>query len=634
MDLIALRTQIHSLLAAGDADGALRTALAAAQENTAPECWRAVHSILHRAADALAQVQRPEAEVRIALAGSMTLDNLVPHLSVACRLAGLDPKIHVCPFGQFQLDLRNPASSLFGFDPHVTILVAELAAVSPALPPFESTPSAEEACTQALEEMRQLMAAHRRSATGHLLVHTFITPASSSLGIFESTLAIGVADFHRQLNAGLSRLARETEGVYLVDLDHLVAGLGREAAINRRMQYLARMPVSERLAQQLAHRYVAHVRAMRGQQRKCLVVDLDNTLWGGILGEDGLTGLKLGDDPPGNVYRDIQLAIRHLYDRGVILAIASKNNPDDVAAVFTQRREMILGREHFAAMEIGWHDKATSLRRIAQSLDIGLDSLVFLDDSPQERHLVGTQLPEVLVLPFPGDVSLLPDQLLTSGCFDTLTLTRDDRHRGQMYAQRLQRQEAQSATANLDEFLHSLGIRLGVRRAERADVARVAQLTQRTNQFNLTTTRYTEEQIASFVQDPAWEVLLASVSDRFGEEGTIGVAIVHSTEAAHRIDTFLMSCRVLGRGIEQALLGNVVQICRQRGPNAIHGWYLPTRKNAQVKDFYAKFGFRAGTHDGEAIEWVLDTHSTGPSFPAWIHIEEPAPEKDYTNDEG
>jgi FkbH-like protein len=614
-DLIPLRRELREQVKTGRIPQALEQVLALARRDQSPACWRFVHKELEHI-DAATEDAAPA--LRFALASYMTADNIVPYLNVACRLMGVRTSFYICPYNQFHLEMRNPQSGLYQFESQATILITDVASLQVPSPPFDSHEDSEAARNEAIDALKTLAELYRQHTDGSLLINNFIQPTSSPRGIFDDLEGQGVAGFYRRLNAALPETLGKLANVFIVDADQLAAAMGHETALNRRLYYLARMPYAESFSQRLALRYAAHIRAARGLNRKCLVVDLDNVLWGGVIGEDGIHGVKVGTDPPGNVYRAIQQAIKELSERGVILAIASKNNPGDVNQLLDERSDMVLNRDHFTLMEIGWHDKVDSIRRIASQLNIGLDSIVFLDDNPRERLSVESQLPEVLVMPFPDDICELPEQIRTCGYFDTPSITGADRKRGQMYAQRIRRQAAESTANSMHDFLMSLSLELTIRPVEAADLPRAAQLTQRTNQFNLTTRRYLEDDLAKYLQDPAWKMLLASVRDKFGDEGVVGLVMVEQMPELARIDSFLLSCRVLGRGVEQGLLAATVKHCRESGDIPIVGAYIPTAKNEQTREFFPRNGFGHECSNSETIEWQLLPGERGPQMPEWI----------------
>jgi FkbH-like protein len=384
----------------------------------------------------------------------------------------------------------------------------------------------------------------------------------------------------------------------------------------------ARVPLSGKLLNSLAVEYVRYFMAMVSARRKCLVVDLDNTLWGGILGEDGYDGIQIGHEFPGNAFRELQQAVLDLYHRGIILAICSKNNEADVLRVLEQHPDMLLRPQHFASVQINWDDKATNLRRIAQDLNIGLDSLAFWDDNPAERSLVRQMLPEVLVIDLPDHPSEYAPALRRIVEFETLMLSDEDRQRGAMYRAQAERQRLQATAESLESYYASLDMRLEIGLADSHSIPRIAQLTQKTNQFNLTSRRYSQTEIAQMAADPNWRIYGLRLKDRFGDNGLAGVAILRSQDrGTWEIDTFLLSCRILGRTVETAFLAFVLRQAKDAGGTRMEGWFLPTKRNAPAKQFYGQHGFELAKEDESGSLWRLPLGNNAVKIPNWFTID-------------
>ena len=355
------------------------------------------------------------------------------------------------------------------------------------------------------------------------------------------------------------------------------------------------MPFANEFLVAISREWLSYIFAVTGRSRKCIVLDLDNTLWGGVLGESGALGVVLGPHYPGLAFQNFQRALLTMWERGIILAINSKNNLSDVTEVFATNPHMILREEHFAAVRANWEEKSENVRSLAAELNIGTDSMVFLDDSPLERELMTQALPEVLV----PDFSVAPEEfvnvLYALNVFHQLSLTKEDAQKGIMYAQERRRREAQDTTQSKEEYIASLGITLAVSQNAPLHIPRVAQLTQKTNQFNLTTRRYVEGDIATrFEQDYVFD---GEVTDKFGQYGIVIVAIVTVREDMAELDTFLMSCRAMGRSVEFAFLEHCLSVLHAKGISEIEAIFAPTAKNAPVADFLPAFGFTEVSQD-------------------------------------
>jgi FkbH-like protein len=336
--------------------------------------------------------------------------------------------------------------------------------------------------------------------------------------------------------------------------------------------------------------------AIRGKARKCLVLDLDNTVWGGVIGDDGLEGIKIGQgSAAGEAHLAVQQLALELNQRGVILAVSSKNDDDVARLPFRQHPDMLLKESHLSVFQANWDDKASNLEAIAAALNIGLDALVFLDDNPAERAQVRAALPMVAVPELPADPAWYPWMLSAAGYFEAVSFSDEDRLRASSYASDAGRAQVQAKARDLGDYLASLDMAVEMKPFDEHGRQRIAQLINKTNQFNLTTRRYTEAEVATAQADPDVFTLQVRLTDRFGDLGMIGVVIarpvVEEGGLAWDLDTWLMSCRVLGRRVEEAKLAAVVEAARAAGARRLLGLYRPTAKNNMVSDFYAKLGF-------------------------------------------
>jgi FkbH-like protein len=395
----------------------------------------------------------------------------------------------------------------------------------------------------------------------------------------------------QQFREAVHGLAAESSRLVVVDWDWHTANDGANKYRDDRLWYLARMRLNASGMAELAALFARHVRAFRGAIKKVVVADLDNTLWGGVVGEVGLSGLKLGQDGIGRAFQDFQRALLAYRKTGVVLALCSKNNPGDAWEVFDKHPDMILKRNHFAAARINWTDKAQNIREIARELNLGLDSFVFLDDNPVERDWVRNNLPEVTVPELPEDPVHRPRFVRDLELFDKLRMTGEDRLRADAYTEQAQRAMLRAESGSLEDFLESLQQVVTIAAIDEGSLGRAAQMCQRTNQFNLTTKRYTIAELELLRQDPHWEIYTVSVRDRYGDNGIVGLAMLSFEGEVGRIDTLLLSCRVLGRRVEDHLLSFLSQRAVERGALRLHGLYIPTAKNSQVADFYSLRGF-------------------------------------------
>ncbi len=450
-----------------------------------------------------------------------------------------------------------------------------------------------------------VLAGLRRQTDGLILWHSFELPVNPALGILDAQLADGQAASIRRLNDFLQAKLRETSNAYLVDLNLIVARLGARQYYDQRYWHIGRAPYTREALREIASEDYKFMRPSFGKNKKCLVLDCDNTLWGGIVGEDGLAGIKLGRTYPGSAFYEFQQEILNLHQRGVIIALCSKNNEADVWEVFRNHPDMLLKEEHIAAAQINWQDKIVNLRQLAFDLNIGLDSMVYIDDSEFEAGLVRRELPEIAVMHLPKDRSVEYARMLAScGYFDTLTISAEDRKRGNMYRAEAGRKRLRAEATDLESYYASLEMAVEIHLADDFTVPRVAQLTQKTNQFNLTTRRYAEAEIHGLRDDAAADVLYLKLSDRYGDSGIVGACVLKYEKGQAVFDLFLLSCRVLGRGVEDVFLAQALKLARLRNCRLAIGEYYPTSKNEQVKLFYARQGFQeieAVTQQGQRI---------------------------------
>ncbi len=338
----------------------------------------------------------------------------------------------------------------------------------------------------------------------------------------------------------------------------------------------------EKLAEYLSW----YVSATKMKNKKCIVLDADNTLWGGIIGEDGFNGIKLGDTKEGKPYTDFQNHLLNLSTQGVILCINSKNNYEDVIEVIEKHPYMVLRKDSFTNLKINWNDKAQNLKEIQEELDIGMDSIVFIDDNPFERERIKSTFPEVIVPDFPEDPAYLENFIIDVGrkYFSHIRITEEDKKRVEMYKSQVERAQLQKNVTNLEEFLKALQMKMKIGKVDNFTIPRIAQLTNRTNQFNLTTHRYTEAEISQMVKNPNWRIYWMSLEDKFGDNGIVAVLILNKKDYGYHIDTFLMSCRVIGRMAESTFLGVIEKHLLSEGINYITAEYIPTKKNKLVEN--------------------------------------------------
>ncbi|WP_428390533.1 HAD-IIIC family phosphatase [Lichenicoccus sp.] len=524
--------------------------------------------------------------VRLAILGSST----TVHLAAPIRVAALRRNIHVViqegEYGQYLQELSDVESELHRFCPHIVLLALDSRHVTAGIEDDAG-----------LDSMRARIARcwqMARETLGATVIQQAILPVLPTLlGSNEHRLPGSPARLIARLNGAL-RDDADAAGVHLLAVDEAASRDGilewhDPVLWHRSKQEIS--PVAAPLYGDLVGRLIA---ALQGRAAKCLVLDLDNTLWGGVIGDDGLEGIAIGQGSAlGEAHLAVQAYAQALARRGVILAVCSKNDEANARAAFERHPDMLLRLDDISCFVANWDDKATNLRRIAASLNIGTDNLVFLDDNPFERNLVRAALPEVAVPEVPDDEpALMPDVLAAAGYFEAVAITDEDRARIAHYAANTARAALEASTTDMPAYLRSLEMRLVWRRFNRIGLGRIVQLINKTNQFNLTTRRLTEEQVLAVMADANAFGLQLRLLDRFGDNGIIAIVIGRiDADGDCLIDTWLMSCRVLGRSVEAATLALVAEQARRLGAASLLGEYRPTAKNAMVAGHYERLGF-------------------------------------------
>ncbi len=569
------------------------------------------------------------ADVRIAFAGNIVFEPLPEFTEVHLACHGLVATSHVTPFGQPLQELLNPSSALHRFDPNFLMLHFELDALLPGLLHRSNGDGPDgwrDAVAEVIGAIEPAVQAALDTTNAVVLLTNFTGPDCYELGIADSRAEFGQQEFFSQLNSSLSRTFRTEPRVQIVDLCRLMAYHGRSRARDRRLYYVAKLPWHESFLPVLADELVRHIGAALGRIRKCLVVDLDNTLWGGVLGEDGPEGVLVGiGDPVAEAHLDLQRRILALKKRGIVLAVCSKNNRADVDEVFRVRTDMPLRREDFVCMEIGWNLKTDGLRRIAADLNIGTDSLVFLDDNPAEVELIRQLLPEVECVIVPSDPALRPMCLDRVHGLDRAVITAEDLAKTRQYHESAMRNSERQQFADLRAYLMSLKTRVVIRSTSAEMLPRAHQLFTKTNQFNLTSRRYTPGQLESVIADGSAKLLMAHAEDRFGDLGWIGAVLIRGLDGAEaRIDNFVLSCRAMGRAIETAMLNHIRELAFERSQcQLIVAEFLPAAKNAPVREFFEEHGFSVtATLAGGGKRYRLRRSESRATLCDWLTVED------------
>jgi FkbH-like protein len=557
---------------------------------------------------------------RVFILRSFTVEPVVPLLRAAAFAGGIDLEVELGGFNAYAPEILAPESALYAYKPNAVILAIQTRDVSPSLwsgfadlSPVE----VEETVAAVSSQIGGLLAKLRERSPATVVVHALDTPDAPALGALDRSLPLGQVEAIHRINRSVAEIARRQRGVHVLDMDALMARRGRAQFRDERKWHLARLPFAAGELVHLAREWLRFLHPIAGRVAKVIACDLDNTLWGGVIGEDGITGVEVGAEHAGAPYLELQRALLDLSRRGILLALCSKNNAADALEAIEGHPGMLLRREHFAAVRLNWTDKAENLRSIAEELNVGVDAIAFVDDSPVEREWVRSRLPAVTVIELPASPTEYAGVIRACPLFERLELTAEDRDRRRLYVEQQKRAELRDAAGSLEDFYRSLEQEVAIEEAGPDTVARVAQLTQKTNQWNLTTRRYGEPEIEALCRSDTTRVFALRVRDRYGDNGITGVAILRLLGDRAEIDTLLLSCRVIGRTVETALLSFLTDVARAHGAKEIAGWFVPTKKNAPSKDVYPSHGFTRTREDGSATEWTLDL-AREIGWPTWI----------------
>ncbi len=547
--------------------------------------------------------------MRLALLASSTIDHLIPVLQTAALRKGLLLDCYTGEYNQYRQELLNPSSKLYAFHPDVVLLALDTPALSWPLPLNASAADAEQLIQTQVKEGAHLWSLAQKAGTT-VIQQTRVIPPVQFLGHGDSQVPATPVALTQRLNDAVRRAASE-QGVHLLDIDSLAANVGKYLWCDAPLWYHAKQAITPAFAPLYAEHVSRLLGALRGVSAKCLVLDLDNTLWGGVIGDDGLEQIELGQGTGvGEAFQAFQTYLKGLKDRGVLLAVCSKNEAKTARAPFEKHPEMKLHLADFSAFVANWEDKATNLRAIATSLNISLDSLVFFDDNPAERAMIRQNLPPVTVPEVPDDPADFIACLCDAGYFEAITLTSDDLARADHYQANQRRQELRAMQTDMEGFLKSLAMEMEITPFDDIGRPRIAQLINKSNQFNLTTRRYTEEQVRQIQNDPHMLSFQIRLKDVYGDNGMISVVILRlltqNGKKGYAIDTWLMSCRVLGRQVEQAVLNSLADAALQRGADFLWGEYIPTEKNDLVREHYPRLGFKSvPASTSGAAAWML-----------------------------
>lgn len=592
--------------AAGDAPGALMHLCRIVDAQEPYPVWLAAARALERlpgsAFDALPR------RLRSVVLGTWNTSEFSRFFRLAAARCGIAVSVTEPPFGQYFNFALDPGSALYTEGPDVIVLCPDHRATA-----FASfSESHDEALEEEVRRWQIVWDSIRRRSGATIIQQGFAVPSLDAFGHLGVGLSGSRSRLLRELNLALAAAARAAD-IGFVDTDAIAAQFGKAAWFDDRNWHWAKIALSSRALPTLARHTAAVLAARLGLSRRCLVLDLDNTLWGGVIGDDGLGGIRLGHGPDGEAFQDFQRAIKSLALRGVVLAVCSKNDPQIAREPFLQHPDMILKLEDFAAFEASWAPKSSGIAQIARVLDLGLSSLTFVDDNAYEREQVRAALPGIDVVDLPEDPAGYAAALAAYPYFELPSFTAEDRNRGLQYRARTAARQLQEQATSLEEYQARLSMVATVGPVDEINLDRVVQLINKTNQFNLTTRRRNREEVIHLLARADVEMFQVRLRDCFADHGMIAVAIGIQDQASMEIDTLLMSCRVIGRELERVIVNEIANRAKTRGCTEILGAYVRTERNALVADLYPRLGFESVESDGCQSFWrrsieYLDGH--------------------------
>jgi FkbH-like protein len=549
--------------------------------------------------------------VRLAVLASSTINHLPPAIRVAGLRRRMMIEVHTGAYGQYRQDLLNSDSSLHKFAPQIILFSISARDTIAGVPLTATIDEVNETIVRSIDELRLLWRKARATFNATIIQQTFLDITEPVFGSYDCLVPGAPTRVVKQLNEQLLKAAAQ-DSVLLLDVAHASERDGIDAWFDKGSWLHGKLEIAPEAAALYGDMVARIVAAQRGLSKKCLVLDLDNTLWGGVVGDDGLEGLVLGEgSAAGEAHLAVQRYAKQLKERGVILAVCSKNDPAIAESAFRDHPEMLLRRPDISAFMANWNDKAENLKAIAAQLNIGLDSLVFVDDNPVERARIRQSLPMVAVPELPKDIAHYVRCLANAGYFEAVAFTSEDRQRTEQYAANAEREALLKLSGSMDDFLRGLQMSVVFGQFRTADLVRVTQLFNKTNQFNTTTRRYTAEEVANFAAAAETMTLQFRLLDKYGDNGIVSAMILHPDSKqpeVFEIDNWVMSCRVFGRQLEFEAMNIAVENARCRGIKALRATYIPTPKNGVISELYPSLGFCPvdGTPENGGTCWFLD----------------------------
>lgn len=538
--------------------------------------------------------------LKLAVLGDSATQFLTQSIRAWGYESGFDFEIYEADFNQVDRQILDPNSTLYAFEPELVVIFQS---AHKLLTKYNQLPVAQQAdlADAELQKIARYQALLQEKLKAQVLYFDYAEINDSVFGSFALKTPQSFLFQLRTLNYQLMRFASETANFYLIDLSSIQNQMGAHRFFSPSIYIHSDLVLSLEAVVWAAARCVEVVKALQGKFKKCLILDLDNTTWGGIIGDDGLERIQIGSLGIGKAFTEFQQWVKKLQNRGIILAVCSKNTDSIAREPFEKHPDMVLKLDDIAVFVANWDNKVDNIRKIQSILNIGFDSMVFLDDNPFERNLVREHIPDITVPELPEDPADYLSFLYTQNLFETVSFSALDTQRTQLYQKEAQRQAAFEKFDSEEAFLASLQMVSEVKSLDSFNIPRVAELSQRSNQFNLRTIRYTISEVEAMAQNPNYQVFTFTLEDKFGQHGLISLVVLQKSDERLFIENWLMSCRVLKRGMEAFVLNQLVQWARENGFSALVGAYIPTSKNELVKNHYRDLGFVS-----ENEFWLLD----------------------------
>lgn len=539
-------------------------------------------------------------EIKIALLGDHATQFIKEALLGYGALSKVNYTVFEAEYSQIDQEIHDTDSELYHFSADIVIITNSVHKLEQS---FHKSAHKAHFAENFLNNAKSWLDSIKQNSKAKVLLCNFPELPDNVFGNYASKVDVSFLFQLRKLNYELMLLSREYGNLFICDIAALYSLYGQHYAKSAQMYISADMIFSIDFIPVAAKNFHDTILSISGKFNKCLILDLDNTTWGGIIGDDGMENIKIGDLGIGKAFSKLQTWAKALKERGIILAVCSKNDEANAKEPFEKHPDMVLKIDDISVFVANWENKADNIRNIQEILNIGFDSMVFLDDNPFERNLIRQELPDVIVPELPEDPAEYLDYLLKLNLFETASYSENDKDRTKQYQAEAERVTSQAKFASIDDYLSSLQMTSEVKEVDKFSLPRVAQLTQRSNQFNLRTKRYTEEDLKSMSESGEYIGISFTLVDKYGDNGLISAIILKKEKDQMFIDTWIMSCRVLKRTMEPFVLNTIVELAKKHGFSKVTGEYIPTAKNGMVKEHYKNFGFKVSGADNN---YVLD----------------------------